>query len=77
MHALVTLHADDPTRPRAWQTPSLRSPSVHLREEGDGRWLGHVDFLLRLEGRSPEELVAQLHERHGIVARLASEPVAA
>jgi hypothetical protein len=74
-HASVTLHPDSRGQPRSWQTPRLCSPSILLQDEGQGRWMGQLNFFVRLEGRSLEELVAQLYDRHGIEARL--EPVAA
>jgi hypothetical protein len=77
VQALVTLHPDGRIQPRSWQTPRLRSPSILLEEQGQGRWLGQLNFLVRLEGRSAEDLVAQLHDRHGIEARLDAEPTAA
>ena len=77
VHALVTLHPDSQRRPRTWQTPRLGSPNILLQEKGEGRWTGRVGFLVRLEGGSLEELVAQLHDRHGIEARLDQEPIVA
>ncbi|MCA1811382.1 MAG: hypothetical protein LC623_05165, partial [Halobacteriales archaeon] len=74
-HALVTLHPDDQRQPRSWQTPRLCSPSILLQDTGQDLWMGQLNFFVRLEGRSLEELVAQLYDRHGIEARL--EPLAA
>ncbi|MEA3203202.1 MAG: hypothetical protein QOI63_877 [Thermoplasmata archaeon] len=77
VHALVRLHPDGGRQTRSWQTPRLRFPKIVLQDAGQGRWTGQLGFLVRLEGRSAEDLVAQLYERHGIEARLDLEPVAA